>query len=101
MGETYVIPETREFAGLSYAPGRIFDPASYPSGGAGMAAAGARVTATMAGPATATTASWCVGEFSRLTPPSPVTTRKAVVMLFRCFCARTFFDMVLLSLRGV
>ncbi|WP_343715833.1 serine hydrolase domain-containing protein [Inquilinus sp.] len=37
MGETYTIPESREFAGLSYAPGRIFDPASYPSGGAGMA----------------------------------------------------------------
>ncbi|MGO4727821.1 MULTISPECIES: serine hydrolase domain-containing protein [unclassified Inquilinus] len=37
MGEHHVIPATRPFAGLSYAPGRIFDPASYPSGGAGMA----------------------------------------------------------------
>jgi CubicO group peptidase (beta-lactamase class C family) len=37
MGERYVIPAPREFAGLSFAPGRIFDPASYPSGGAGMA----------------------------------------------------------------
>ncbi|WP_026868469.1 serine hydrolase domain-containing protein [Inquilinus limosus] len=37
MGESYVIPAPRPFAGLSYAPGRIFDPASYPSGGAGMA----------------------------------------------------------------
>ena len=37
MGEHYAIPEPREFAGLSFAPGRIFDPASYPSGGAGMA----------------------------------------------------------------
>jgi CubicO group peptidase (beta-lactamase class C family) len=37
MGEHYAIPEPREFAGLSFAPGRIFDPASYPSGGAAMA----------------------------------------------------------------
>jgi CubicO group peptidase (beta-lactamase class C family) len=37
MGEHYAIPAPREFAGLSFAPGRIFDPASYPSGGAGMA----------------------------------------------------------------
>lgn len=37
MGETYVIPAPQAFAGLSYAPGRIFDSASYPSGGAGMA----------------------------------------------------------------
>jgi len=37
MGETYTIPESREFPGLRYSPGRIFDPASYPSGGAGMA----------------------------------------------------------------
>ncbi|OWJ64103.1 serine hydrolase domain-containing protein [Inquilinus limosus] len=37
MGETYAIPASEDFAGLSYAPGRIFDPASYPSGGAGMA----------------------------------------------------------------
>ncbi|MGK9231509.1 beta-lactamase family protein [Inquilinus limosus] len=37
MGESYVIPAPRPFVGLSYAPGRIFDPASYPSGGAGMA----------------------------------------------------------------
>jgi CubicO group peptidase (beta-lactamase class C family) len=37
MGEHYVIPAPWPFAGLSYAPGRIFDPASYPSGGAGMA----------------------------------------------------------------
>lgn len=37
MGEAYVVPEPNDFAGLSYAPGRIFDPASYPSGGAGMA----------------------------------------------------------------
>ncbi|WP_342238972.1 serine hydrolase domain-containing protein [Inquilinus sp. OTU3971] len=37
MGEHYITPAPRPFAGLSYAPGRIFDPASYPSGGAGMA----------------------------------------------------------------
>jgi CubicO group peptidase (beta-lactamase class C family) len=37
MGDHYVVPESRGFPGLSYAPGRIFDPASYPSGGAGMA----------------------------------------------------------------
>lgn len=37
MGERYAIPAPRPFAGLSFAPGRIFDPASYPSGGAGMA----------------------------------------------------------------
>lgn len=37
MGEHYAIPAPRPFAGLSYAPDRIFDPTSYPSGGAGMA----------------------------------------------------------------
>ncbi|MGO1076643.1 serine hydrolase domain-containing protein [Inquilinus sp. CA228] len=37
MGDSYVIPAPQPFAGLSFAPDRIFDPASYPSGGAGMA----------------------------------------------------------------
>lgn len=37
MGDRYVVPAPRPFAGLSFAPGRIFDPASYPSGGAAMA----------------------------------------------------------------
>jgi CubicO group peptidase (beta-lactamase class C family) len=37
MGDRYAIPAPQPFAGLSFAPGRIFDPASYPSGGAGMA----------------------------------------------------------------
>lgn len=37
MGDHYAVPAPRPFAGLSFAPGRIFDPASYPSGGAAMA----------------------------------------------------------------
>jgi CubicO group peptidase (beta-lactamase class C family) len=37
MGETHVVPFA-ELSGLRFAPGRLFDPGSFPSGGAGMAA---------------------------------------------------------------
>jgi CubicO group peptidase (beta-lactamase class C family) len=36
MGETHVVPFA-ELSGIRFAPDRIFDPASFPSGGAGMA----------------------------------------------------------------
>jgi CubicO group peptidase (beta-lactamase class C family) len=36
MGETHVVPFA-ELSGISFAPDRIFDPGSFPSGGAGMA----------------------------------------------------------------